>query len=191
MRYLIVLLLTGVVSGNIVASAQTYGHFDTPSTNGVFARFQFPTEMNAIRSDTIVRYSLLSNSTNMVGVFIPKPEYFCRLRLFDSQTNEIAKSRLGLAMGAEFTALKTFSHDQIMLGGRDTGGGRQLSFVVVVDDTAVARELPPVEQMFRVARPGRYRLQIEMQVFARRSDAKGPYVLSRMPMVEVPVIKGQ
>jgi len=142
------------------------------------------------QSDQMIIFCFLT--TNALGskVYYPVDEYLCRARLWDEQGRPVQPRGVGKKLGRHFSDLRAFSPDRVRWinrGGSDT----PRPFVDYLrPDGCAAQNLYTPQELFEFASPGRYRLELEFQVFLQgRVGTNVSYTLIRLPAVQIPVIK--
>lgn len=105
-------------------------------------------------------------------------EYRCAVRLVDAAGREVPK-RWGNRLGRSFGRLRHY-WDTRMVSLYAFSGGYQGPESM----SSGAGRLPPAKRLFRIKQPGRYELQLRVQVFIRESDEVR---LLRLPVASLTV----
>jgi len=131
-----------------------------------------------------ITFKLVSTSRPPFRVYLPKPSSLCRIQLLNEQSEEISKTFLGRKYGTSFDGAK----DPWKETEKDKGGSARHYTVGALG--GVRESFPACEALFKVSRPGEYRMRLQVQVFEQVIQ-QGRVQLRplRFPMVEIPLTK--
>ena len=175
----------------LVCAANSQGLIHSEAVSGIFAEITFPSGRE-LKSNAMIRYCFLTTNTLGSRLFYPTQEYFCRAKLWDERGRPVQPRGVGTRLGRHFSDLKVFSESKVRhinRGGSDT----PRPFVDNLrPDACGAKNLYSPEELFDLEKPGRYRLQLEFQVFLQcLSGTNVSYKLIRLPPIEMHVVKAE
>lgn len=169
-----------------IAQGVVHSH---PPTNGIYAEIGMDMAKAAL-SGAKVRYCFLTTNELGAKIAYPQAQYFCRVGLLDARGSNLPPSSVGRAMGNHFSDLKTFSYDRLETIDRVGSNPAHPRIEWIYNGSCAAKELPALEALFVIPRPGKYNLRLEFQVFEQvHQGTNFLYNLIILPAVDVPVVK--
>jgi len=117
-------------------------------------------------------------------VYEPKPEYFARLTLYDSNSNAVPKTTLGA--NYRLKDIPAWDYKYTVPYQPNSRNNSPIPIFAKDSWSQGFIELPKVSQMFEIKKPGAYRLMLEAQVFAWIGTNK---TVVHFPPLEIPVIR--
>lgn len=157
-------------------------------------------ESNYLRSD-FISFNFYAKRPPALKVYIPKPEFYCRLRLLDEKGKEVGKRPAGERFGSRFDEVRAWNTDYIRPQRNIStlySVSASICFDPVKEGTPDGRALDldwkpvAIEELFFIPNIGRFVLTVEMQVFVYEPfSPKGVnpgFRLTRFPLVTIPVV---
>lgn len=200
MRILIFILLVALSSARAVADIP-YSFTDSGATENLFARIYCLTR-GSTKLSTTEKISLcfLTKTNEEIApiVYFPKPEYFCQMQLLDSNGIAVSKTWVGEKHGRQFSELKAYSWESVNKKGNNTtgnilgifNGSDKPDMTIVHTNTAEGRDLPSVQELFKIKKSGNYKLLLQFQIFKRiGSETNHTFKIVRLPQMEIPIGK--
>jgi hypothetical protein len=162
----------------------TYFLYHASSTNAVELEVCVATAANRPELSDSITFKLISTSRPPFRVYLPKPSSLCKIQLLNEQSQEIPKTSLGRKYGTSFDG----TEDPWKETDQDKGGSAR--HYTVGPLSGVTESFPACEALFKVSRPGEYRLRLQVQVFEQVIQ-QGRVQLRplRFPMVEILLTK--
>ena len=115
------------------------------------------------------------------AVLLPKDEYFARIMLYDASNHPVAKTELG----ERFKLAGNIQWDKKYLRSRPDS---PRYFILRPQFTVLAlMDLPSAAQMFKIYKPGKYRLVVEAEVC--NVIRPGQKQTVRYPPLEIPLVE--
>jgi len=163
---------------------------DSGVADNLFVQISQLTAHTNISSGQKIAYGFLLKTNDDVVIYLPKPEYLCRLQLFDKEGNPVAKTAAGEKYGRLFADLESYSWDYVNKRGHNTGGSDKPDMILPHVTTTQNRELSSMEELFIIEKAGCYKLSIQFQVFKLSGEgANHIFRVVRMPPIEMFVEK--
>ncbi|MGP8201318.1 MAG: hypothetical protein ACLQU4_17645 [Limisphaerales bacterium] len=207
MRYLILTLLVIGAAISATAKPSDYAELKSKPVDDLVLDVRVRKVDTTVYRTSPILYSWLTVTNSRGHVILPKDEYFCLARMFDSASNEVPRRATFKGLGSKFSELSYPSpeepwSDRIQnvvrtrpahVTGPSLWFGKQTmaDSVFATQDLGEQREFYNLEDVFDLKRPGRYTVRLQFQAYA--SIYKGgqtfAYKLERFEPVEFTVTK--
>jgi hypothetical protein len=183
-RYLSIVLVAELLVAACRGDGLMYGCAKSPATNGFFvivAGGYGPANpklgYTPTVKDPIIPSFRTTGSNTLQGYLMGKPKDFCRIKLEDAKGRQIAKTYLGSQYGENYD------------GTYNLKESRDLSriYIVAGDLSQYLREesaawvMPSTKDLFKVRKPGTYKLTMEFKFYLQVSTNRE---VVRLPPVE-------
>lgn len=189
---ILILLLAASLSSTQAAAEHdiSYRFKDAAAVENLFVRVYLGPNATNLSSTEEISFCFLTKTNEITAIYFPKPEYFCRMELRDSNGKVVPQTRQGEEFGRKFTELKNFSLEAVNKRGHNTGGTSRPDMTQPHTNKAEGRILPAPEELFGVNGIGDYKLRLEFQVFKRiDGQTNNTFKVVRLSSIEVPIIK--
>ena len=160
-----------------------YIHYLVTATNGLKIG-SFSGDLLSPTNPTDRPIELLFSMPDKVGwVYQPKKEYFGFFVLYDATNHSVPKTALGTSY--KLTKIPRWDNEFMQLTRM---GNQYVPINIDAHDgwSTGAIDLPSAAQLFKLEKPGSYRLVLEAQVFLKEGARKD---IVRFPPLEIPLIK--
>jgi len=177
-----------------VGFAQANNFKDSEAAENLFVRIYLVSGSTNLTAAKKITFGFLekTNEANAQIVYLPKMQYFCEMQLLDSKGIAIPKTSTGEQYGDQFSSLKIYSWESVNKRGHNTGGSDRPDMTLSDTKATEGRDLPPVQELFKIKTAGNYKLSLQFQVFKRIGN--GPnhtFEIVQLPFVEIPVVKSE
>jgi hypothetical protein len=177
-----------------VGFAQTNNFKDSEAAENLVVRIDVVGGSTNLSADKKITFGLLekTNEANALIVYLPKMQYFCEMQLLDSNGIAMPKTSTGEKYGDQFSSLKIYSWESVNKRGHNTGGSDRPDMTLSDTKVTEGRDLPPVQELFKIKTAGNYKLSLQFQVFKRIGNGTNhTFEIVRLPAVEIPVMKSE
>jgi hypothetical protein len=133
-------------------------------------------------SESIVYHYRSIYPTN-VGLYFPSnPAYRCAVDMVDSHNRSVSKTSTGASYGAKYD--RNIKFNDVRLGGAHIFAGEYNP-----QEVMAGLDLPSPDKLFKMKKPGTYKMTFQFQVFSR-VGTNSP-TLVKLPPVEIAVKKDE
>lgn len=166
--------------------------FVSSTNNGVYLAFSGPSRNEPINyAEKLVWGAFCTNGT--VELNYPAPAFSIKIKMTGPDGREVPKTDLGSGYGTKFDKVRRFEDtiDQGQVGyhAPHTGVIFASGMYVASEGVASGPLLPSPQQLFEMSAPGKYKLEIEMQMFQVVKGTNWTRKLLRFERIEIPVVK--
>lgn len=180
-------------AGNLmVAFVPPYAGTRPPDQRGIGAAVMFP-------SDKAIPFGFASTS-NIFEIFRLAPEYGYRISARSEDDTAVRLTKVGRRYGRRFDQVKGYDERALDWSGEyyapdnrkvRFGSARPFRTLAAGSYPSFQTILPPLDDLFKFDKPGRYIVQIEVQCFSRPfPPASTNMQIVRFPPVKLTVEKG-
>ena len=179
---------------NVIFDVGEHVHYSVTTTNEVklgFCFFSYPPSFgttNTVEQPIELVFSLPKEAS---CIYVPKNEYVGKFTLYNSNNIPLPKT----ALGESFKLKANLQWDEKLMRqpGSGTRSGSPEPWWNHSDDEWIhfdgwsrPLDFPKISQLFKIEKPGKYRLVLEVQVFL---NTRGKEELVCFPPLEIPVIQ--
>lgn len=165
---------------------------DSEASENLFARVYLLEGKTNLDSESKIFLGILEKTNETIApiIYFPKMTYFCEMQLINSNGVVLPKSVAGKKYGQKFSELKKYSWEAVNKKGHNTGGSDKPDMAIVHTNSTRGPDLPSVQKLFKLEKPGEYKLLLRFQVFKMiQTSTNYTFKLIHIPQVEIPVVK--